>query len=81
MEKINDVLSGTKSSRETKKKYATVKQLLENSNTIDEVREILEQNKVAFDSNKITSGGTRKRRLKKTLRKRSKKTKKAGKRK
>jgi hypothetical protein len=64
-----------------KAKYILLKPRLENAQTYADVQKILTDENVIWDPNKITSGGTRKRRLKKTLRKRSKKTKKAGKRK
>jgi hypothetical protein len=62
MREIERVFTGPRSSPEMKKKYEIVKTLLENSNSPDEVRIILEENEVAFGSNSITSGGSRKRR-------------------
>ena len=73
--------------RARKVKYESVKKLLEAATTEAEVNKIINDNKVKFDSNSITSGGTRKPRMhrrKKTQRKRSKTIKKknrAGKRK
>ena len=57
-----------------KKKYETVKTLLENATTEDEVTNIITANEVNFDSGNIVSGGTRKRKI--TQRKRAKTLKK-----
>ena len=65
--------------QERKVKYERVKQLLQDATTEAEVNKIIEDNQVEFDSNSITSGGTRKPRMhrrKKTQRKRSKTIKK-----
>ena len=81
---IDEVLNSKMNSPEMevmKAKYILLKPRLENAQTYADVQKILNDEDVKWSSNKITSGGTRKRRLKKTLRKRSKKTKKAGKRK
>ena len=78
---INEVLTSEMKSQQMKDKYRLLKPKLEQAQTYADVEKILNDENVKWDSNKITSGGTRKRRLKKTLRKRSKKTKKAGKRK
>ena len=81
---IDRVLTSKKNSPEMeamKVKYRLLKPKLENAQTYEDVKNILNDENVKWDSNKITSGGTRKRRLKRTLRKRSKRTKKAGKRK
>jgi hypothetical protein len=70
MKEIDRVINLPRSSPEMKEKYKRVKQLLENSTSVEEVRRILQENKVAFGSNSITSGGTRKRRMQ--MRKRAK---------
>ena len=65
--------------QERKVKYERVKQLLQDATTEAEVNKIIKDNQVEFDSNSITSGGTRKPRMhrrKKTQRKRSKTIKK-----
>ena len=73
--------------RERKVKYERVKKLLQDATTEAEVNTIIKDNQVMFNSNIISSGGTRKPRMhrrKKTQRKRSKTIKKkirAGKRK